>query len=134
MARAALLSSAAHDTLSFPQFNLPVPDFRHDGLRGVDGYVLGRFMSNYRGEVMIWHTGGSDGFATMVAYLPQRQWVLLSWPTTDRVVRPLTRFRPIDCLTIYLKYRKVNGYPGALRSSMFERAAEMHPWVIRQFR
>lgn len=78
MARAAPFSSAAHDTLHFPRINLPPlldpSHIRHAGFRGVDGYALGWFISNYRGEVMVWHNGCLDGFATMMAYLPRKQW------------------------------------------------------------
>lgn len=78
MARAPPLSSAAHDALHFPRINLPLllppQDTKHSGFRGVDGYALAWFISNYRGEVMIWHPGGLLGFATMMAYLPRKQW------------------------------------------------------------
>ena len=78
MARAPPLSSAAHDALHFPRINLPpilAPQYvKHSVFRGVDGYSLAWFTSNYRGEVMIWHPGGLLGFATMMAYLPRKQW------------------------------------------------------------
>ena len=78
MAGAPPLSSAAHDALHFPRINLPpllAPQYvKHSGFRGVDGYGLAWFISNYRGEVMIWHPGGLLGFATMMAYLPRKHW------------------------------------------------------------
>ena len=80
MNTAAPLSSAAHNTLHFPRINLPPSAVEHagyrgvHGFRGVHGYALGWFISNYRGEDMIWHPGGLSGFATMMAYLPRRQW------------------------------------------------------------
>ena len=74
MTRAAPLSPAAHDALQFPRINLPPFPYENTGFRGVYGYALGWITSNYRGEVMIWHNGGLDGFATMMAYLPRRQW------------------------------------------------------------
>ena len=74
MTRAAPLSPTAHDSLQFPRINLPPFPFEHMGYRGPYGYALGWLTSNYRGEVMIWHNGRLDGFATMMAYLPQRQW------------------------------------------------------------
>lgn len=77
MNRAAPLSPAAHNALHFPRINLP-PSFlnflTHTGYRVVHGYALGWFISNYRGEVMIWHSGGIEGFATIMAYLPRKQW------------------------------------------------------------
>ena len=74
MKRAAPLSPAAHDALHFPRINIPPSFLNHTGYRGVHGYALGWIISNYRGEVMIWHNGGLDGFATMMAYLPRKQW------------------------------------------------------------
>lgn len=78
MAGAAPLSTAAHETLHFPRITLPTlldpSHLRHAGFRGEDGYALGWFISNYRGEVMVWHNGCLKGFATMMAYLPRKQW------------------------------------------------------------
>ena len=78
MTRDPPLSSAAHDALHFPRISLPpfLPPqhIEKSGFRGVDGYALAWFISNYRGEVMIWHPGDLLGFATMMAYLPRRQW------------------------------------------------------------
>ena len=74
MKRAAPLSPAAHDALHFPRINIPPSVLNHTGYRGVHGYALGWIISNYRGEVMIWHNGALEGFATMMAYLPHKQW------------------------------------------------------------
>ena len=74
MKRAAPLSPAAHDALHFPRISIPPSFLNHTGYRGVHGYALGWIISNYRGEVMIWHNGGLEGFATMMAYLPRKQW------------------------------------------------------------
>ncbi|KAL6713677.1 hypothetical protein ACLMJK_009142 [Lecanora helva] len=46
------------------------------GFRGADTYALGWEVSNYRGETMIWHTGGVPGFVTVMLYLPRLQWGL----------------------------------------------------------
>lgn len=74
MKRAAPLSPAAHDALHFPRINLPSSSLNRTGYRGVHGYALGWIISNYRGEVMIWHNGALEGFATMMVYLPRKQW------------------------------------------------------------
>lgn len=74
MTMATPLSQATHKSLRFPRINLPLFDVEHTGYRGVHGYALGWFISDYRGEIMIWHPGGLGGFATMMAYLPRRQW------------------------------------------------------------
>jgi CubicO group peptidase (beta-lactamase class C family) len=41
------------------------------GFRGSHIYALGLAISNYRGEVMIWHSGGLPGFGTVMAFLPR---------------------------------------------------------------
>ena len=76
MTMSAPLSEAAHNSLRFPRINLLpfVAEHEHTGFIGYDGYALGWMISNYRGEAMIWHPGGLPGFATMMAYLPRRQW------------------------------------------------------------
>lgn len=74
MTIATPLSQAAHSSLRFPRISLPPFIPGHTGFIGSDGYALGWFISNYRGELMIWHPGGLGGFATMMAYLPRRQW------------------------------------------------------------
>lgn len=74
MTMAAPLSQAAHDSLRFPRINLPFLPPYTAGYRGAHGYSLGWHTSNYRGEVTIWHPGGLPGFATMMAYLPRKQW------------------------------------------------------------
>lgn len=74
MTMAAPLSQAAHNSLRFPRINIPAFGIQNTGLRVVHGYALGWFISYYRGEVMLWHTGSLGGFATMMAYLPRRNW------------------------------------------------------------
>ena len=103
MARAPPLSSAAHDALHFPRISLPplLPPqhIKHSGFRGVDGYALAWFISNYRGEVMIWHTGGLLGFATMMAYLPRKQWGFTIMANSGQGGRPANQilsFRLLD--------------------------------------
>lgn len=69
MARAARLSSAAHDALRFPRIILPPQYVTLSGFRTLDGYWLA-----HRGEDMIRHTGDLPRLATMMAYLPRKQW------------------------------------------------------------
>lgn len=125
ISRAAPLSSAAHDSMRFPRINLPVSDFRHDGFRGVDGYALGWFMSNYRGEVMIWHTGGLDGFATMMAYLPRRQWgftMMANGGSGGAATHEILSYRLLDDLLEVPESERLSW--SAELERMFERAAE----------
>jgi len=68
------LSPAGHSALRFPripQFGVPGEP---TGFRGSHIYALGLAISNYRGEVMIWHSGGLPGFGTVMAFLPKLQW------------------------------------------------------------
>ena len=44
------------------------------GFRGSDLYAMGWQVSNYRGEIMYWHTGGLPGMASLMLYLPNLQW------------------------------------------------------------
>ena len=129
MTNAAPLSSAAHDTLHFPRISLPPflsqNHVNDSGFRGVDGYALGWFISNYRGEIMIWHTGGVDGFATMMAYLPRKQWgftIMTNSGIGGAVAIKILSFKLLDDLL---------GIPASERLSWsdvlardFERAAE----------
>ena len=123
MTRAAPLSPATHDTLHFPRINLPPFPFQHAGFRGVDGYALGWIISNYRGEVMIWHNGGLDGFATMMGYLPRKQWgfaIMANSGVSGTATHQIMTYRLLDDLL---------GTPESERSSwstvierMFEKA------------
>ncbi|KAF7587625.1 hypothetical protein BBP40_006989 [Aspergillus hancockii] len=37
-------------------------------------YALGWRVDSYRGEQVIWHTGGINGYGTLMMFLPARQW------------------------------------------------------------
>jgi CubicO group peptidase (beta-lactamase class C family) len=45
----------------------PDPEVRYDG------YATGWLVGSYRGEPMIWHNGGIDGFYTEITVLPERK-------------------------------------------------------------
>ena len=134
MARAAPLSSAAHDSLHFPRINLPplLPPWqvKHSGFRGVDGYALGWFVSNYRGEVMIWHTGHLDGFAIMMAYLPGRQWgftIMANSGQNGGAANQILSYKLLDDLLGIPESERLSW--SAVLERDFERAAEplLHP-------
>lgn len=74
MASAAPFSHAAHVSMRFPRITVPPFVVERLGFGDLHEYSLGWVISNYRGELMIWHSGGLGGFVTMMAYLPKRQW------------------------------------------------------------
>ena len=100
IAMAPPLSPTAHENLRFPRINLR--NFEHSGFRGVDGYSLGWMISNYRGELVMWHAGGLPGFATMMAYVPQRHWgftIMANSGVGGVTARQILFFRLLDDLT-----------------------------------
>ena len=76
MTGCALLSPAGHHALHSPRtISGPLTE-EMTGFRGFEAYALGWEVSNYRGEVMIWHTGGLPGFTSVMMYFPRLQWGL----------------------------------------------------------
>lgn len=74
MTMSAPLSAAGHHALRLPRiYRAPFAEERM-GFRGSEAYALGWEVSNYRGEVMIWHTGSLPGFNTIMMYFPRLQW------------------------------------------------------------
>ena len=99
MAMAPPLSPTAHKNLRFPRINFRF--IEHPGFRGADGYSLGWMISNYRGELVIWHPGGLPGFGTMMAYLPERQWgftIMANSGLGGRTAWEVLSFRLLDDL------------------------------------
>ena len=99
MAMASPLSPTAHENLHFPRINFRFIEY--PGFKGVDGYSLGWMISNYRGELMIWHPGGQAGFGVMMAYLPQRQWgftIMANSGPGGRTAWEILSFRLLDDL------------------------------------
>ena len=79
MTESAPLSPSGHRALRWPRTSGGISDEELDrlaGFRGVGAYALGWQVSNYRGEEMIWHTGGLPGFSTIMMYFPRLQWGL----------------------------------------------------------
>ena len=74
MTMSAPLSQAGHRALRSPRIiSGPVAE-DSTGFRGSETYALGWEISNYRGEVMIWHTGALPGFSSLMMYFPRLQW------------------------------------------------------------
>lgn len=69
------LSSAGHAALRYPRITNPsLFGGSKAGSEDFDMYGLGLIISHYRGEMLIWHTGGLPGFATFMAFMPNRKW------------------------------------------------------------
>ena len=76
MTMSAPMSPAGHRALHSPRIFSGLIEEERAGFRGSEAYALGWMISNYRGEVMIWHTGGLPGFGTIMLYFPRLQWGL----------------------------------------------------------
>ena len=73
MTQAPPLSKAGHAALRQPRITMS-PFFPGTAFSDLNFYALGLMVSFYRGQVLIWHTGGIPGFGTFMAFLPDRQW------------------------------------------------------------
>ena len=99
LAMAPPLSPTAHKNLHFPRINFRF--IEHSGFRGADGYSLGWMISNYRGELVIWHPGGMANFGIIMAYLPERQWgftIMANSGPGGRTAWEILSFRLLDDL------------------------------------
>ena len=77
MSMSAPLSPAGHQALRSPRiFSGPIAPIATEstGFRGSSAYALGWDVSNYRGEELIWHSGGLPGYSTVMMYFPRLQW------------------------------------------------------------
>ncbi|KAI9720465.1 MAG: hypothetical protein M1812_002971 [Candelaria pacifica] len=95
--RSGPISASAHAELvsvhSLPAPKAPSP------FVGVNGYGFGWQIDVYRGEELITHGGGVDGFGALVAYLPRRGWgcvMMANAAETSGVVQQTLAFKLID--------------------------------------
>ena len=68
------LSPAGHHALRSPRIISNSNPEELTGFRGFEFYALGWEVSNYRGEVMVWHTGHLPGFSTVMLFFPRIRW------------------------------------------------------------
>ena len=74
MTNSAPLSQAGHEAIHLPRMiSGPLMD-GSTGFQGSEAYAFGWSVSSYRGETMLWHTGGLPGFTSIMLYLPRPQW------------------------------------------------------------
>lgn len=74
MTSSSPLSPAGHHALRSPRIISSSDPEELTGFRGFESYALGWEISNYRGEVMVWHTGHLPGFSTVMVFFPRFQW------------------------------------------------------------
>ena len=76
MSKSAPMSRAGHEALHSPRMIISPLTQENTGFRGFEAYALGWEVSNYRGETILWHTGGIPGFTTIMLFFPRLQWGL----------------------------------------------------------
>lgn len=99
MTRSAPLSAAGHASLSQPRTVISTPG--NNPYPGPNLYALGWFVDCYRGERIIWHSGGWTGFGSVMAFLPDRQWgfaMMGNTSKTSNYVQIVLCFKLLDKL------------------------------------
>lgn len=95
MTMSAPLSPAGHCALRSPRIiSAPITE-APTGFRGSDAYALGWEISNYRGEVMNWHSGVLPGFTSVMIYFPRLQWGVTMMANGGQAIQSLL-FELID--------------------------------------
>lgn len=95
MTMSAPLSLAGHQALRSPRIISSPITQEETGFRGSDTYALGWQVSNYRGEVMNWHSGSVPGFNSVMIYFPRLQWGVTMMANGGEAIQTLL-FRLID--------------------------------------
>lgn len=99
MTQSAPLSTAGHTSIVAPRIVIPVPG--NIPYNAPNLYALGWFVDTYRGERIIWHSGGWTGFGSVMAFLPDRQWgfaMMGNTSKTSNYVQMALYFRLLDQL------------------------------------
>ncbi|KFZ01906.1 hypothetical protein V501_09731 [Pseudogymnoascus sp. VKM F-4519 (FW-2642)] len=99
MTHSAPLSAAGHASVVTPRMVIPIPG--NNPFKAPNLYALGWFVDTYRGERIIWHSGGWTGFGSVMAFLPERQWGFAMMGNTSRTsnyVQMVLYFRLLDQL------------------------------------
>ncbi|KFX90569.1 hypothetical protein O988_08131 [Pseudogymnoascus sp. VKM F-3808] len=99
MTRSAPLSATGHASVVEPRMVIPIPG--NNPFKAPNLYALGWFIDTYRGEKIIWHSGGWTGFGSVMAYLPDRQWSFVMMGNTSKTsnyVQMMLYFRLLDRL------------------------------------
>ncbi|KAL6884494.1 beta-lactamase/transpeptidase-like protein [Trichoderma evansii] len=80
IAQSLPLSPVAHTTLTIPRISFSTSG--NNPFLPPHSYALGWFIDNYRGQRIVWHSGGWTGFGTTMMFLPDHQWGLVMMGNT----------------------------------------------------
>ena len=101
------LSKANHEAITTPQMLDTETKPGHSALTYGYGWVI----SEYRGEKIVWHTGGLDGFNSYAVFLPERKWnavFLTNTSPTGAVVNGKLVYQLIDDLLDIQAEKKID--------------------------
>lgn len=89
------LSGAGYDALLQPRSFMPAmfPHFKNPVL-----YTLGWMTTVYRGETVVFHPGGMDGFTSTMIYLPAKDWGIVVFCNAAGPGREVLAWHLIDNL------------------------------------
>jgi CubicO group peptidase (beta-lactamase class C family) len=99
MTRSAPLSAAGHASVVAPRIVVSSP--KNNPFVSPNLYALGWYVDTYRGEKIIWHSGGWTGFGSVMAFLPNKQWgvaMMGNTSQTSNYVQMMLWFRLLDQL------------------------------------
>jgi CubicO group peptidase (beta-lactamase class C family) len=99
MTRSTPLSAAGHASIVAPRIVVSAP--RNNPFQAPNLYALGWWIDTYRGEKIIWHSGGWTGFGSVMAFLPDRQWSFVMMGNTAKTsnyVQTILNFKLLDKL------------------------------------
>ena len=118
------LSPRGHSSLTSPRI---VHSTANNPYPGDHLYALGWFVDMYRGEKIIWHSGGWTGFGSVMAFLPSRQWGFAMMGNTARTsnyVQVIAYFHLLDDLLGTPERERID-WDARWRSKLEERRAEL---------
>ena len=118
------LSPRGHSSLTSPRI---VHSAANNPYPGDHLYALGWFVDMYRGEKIIWHSGGWTGFGSVMAFLPSRQWGFAMMGNTARTsnyVQVIAYFHLLDDLLGTPERERID-WGARWRSKLEERRAEL---------
>lgn len=118
------LSPRGHSSLTSPRI---VHSAANNPYPGDHLYALGWFVDMYRGEKIIWHSGGWTGFGSVMAFLPSRQWGFAMMGNTVRTsnyVQVIAYFHLLDDLLGTPERERID-WGARWRSKLEERRAEL---------
>jgi CubicO group peptidase (beta-lactamase class C family) len=99
MTKSTPLSPAGHAALRYPRMTYTTVANEFTEISEFNLYSLGLDISFYRGELIVSHSGGLPGFKTLMAFLPNRQWGIVTMANTlESPADTILAFKLIDDL------------------------------------